>query len=202
MGDRQGAWWDGTSNTLLGCKMCSSGCLHCYAPPEIATLHRALQVRQYQGITRLAGPDRDGRLKPVFTGKSIVLPPEHPEWSRLVDWPGAKLPHGGAGQPSLLFLCSNGDMFYEGHPRWAVDKAVGRVVASASRYIGLICTKRPHRMAAYFSEPVSLATLRLRQSISGSASALRISSASMRVGTPSSAPERNSASSPSSASRR
>ena len=160
MGTRQGVYWDWSYNTVFGCDMCSPGCVPCYAPPEIATLHRAKQVSHYDGTTRWV-VDGNGNLRAVWTGKSNVLPPGHRTWRAPIEWEeGQPHPHLGDGAPNLIFVGIHTDLFYEGHPRWAVEKTVGMI--TASRHIGMFINKRVELMAAFFSETVSEAVQQSR----------------------------------------
>jgi len=53
--------------------------------------------------------------------------------------------------PSLLWAGDMAELFLPNRPKWVVDRTINRLAMSNSNVIGLILTKLPHRMAAYFN---------------------------------------------------
>jgi protein gp37 len=64
-------------------------------------------------------------------------------------WPGVENPALGPGQPSLIFVVMEGDLFAKGRPKQDIDR-VCRTIAQ-SKHIGLLVTKFTPEMAAYFA---------------------------------------------------
>jgi protein gp37 len=133
----------------------SPGCKNCYAANLAATQQAARRVKLYEGTTDWV------RGRPAFNGKLFALPPGHPGWTWPLTWKGAKLPLLGDGAPSLIFVGDMTDLFHEDRPQSHIDQVVGTLVSS--RHIGLLLTKRPDVMAAYFSKPVPEQVLQRRQ---------------------------------------
>ncbi len=149
-------WWDDSWNPLSGCRPTGPGCRNCYAVKQFGV------IQQQHGPQRTVVPLYDGILaNGHFTGRANVLPPWDDGWNWPLDWPGAESPRMGAGKPSLIFVVDMGDLFYEGHPTSRIDQVVGTIVLSA--HIGLLLTRRPHRMAEYFADRSDDITLRLWQ---------------------------------------
>lgn len=151
-------WWDRTWNPVGGCRPSGPGCLNCYAPAQAATLH------QQAGAGRRVVPlydktvkrTKDGRY--VFTGEQTAWEPGDKGWTLPLMWRGAKHPLLGPGQPSLIFVSSMADLFFEDRPKFLIDRTVGTIVASD--HIGLLLTHRADVMARYFCEPRSEQALR------------------------------------------
>lgn len=152
MAGRKSGWWDKTRNVCGGCLQCSPGCLFCYALKQAATLHRSLEHPLYGGTTKWRLNKRDLTedlpVKPVWSGRTTVLPPDHPEWDLPISWSGVRDPVMGEGQPSLIFEGSMTDLFFEDRPEEVIDRALQPY--QHSRHIGLILTRRVERMAEYF----------------------------------------------------
>jgi protein gp37 len=137
------AWWDATWNPIGGCSMASPGCLNCYAAREAATRQTATEIALYDGVAeRWRGGYR-------FTSKLTELDPAHPGWSWPLNWKGAPDPIMGPGQPSLIFVGMMTDLFHEDRSTKIIDQVVSTLILS--QHIGLLLTKRPERMAAYFT---------------------------------------------------
>ena len=134
-------------------------CYNCYAAKQAATIHQRAGAKRevrllYAGITELI----DGR--PVFNGRTTQLPPGHPGWTLPLVYPGAYRPVLGPGKPSLIFVGDMSDVFFR-QPTWVINKVVGTIAASP--HIGLLLTRRPGRMRAYFTAPRTPLTLRRQQ---------------------------------------
>src|SRR5205823_3664902 len=81
-----------------------------------------------------------------------VLPPEHPLWTLPLRWKGARDPLLGAGMPSLCFVSSMNELFLPERlkeAREVIDRTIGMI--AISNHIGLILSKQPEQMAAYFT---------------------------------------------------
>ena len=130
MGKNSGiAWCDHTINPLYGCSPASPGCLHCYAARQAARLGKLTE-----------GTHKDG----MWTGK-INLFPERME--QALRWK----------KPARIFVGSMSDLFHENVPVQFLDEVFGVILANAylerqARHQFIILTKRPERMAAYFSQ--------------------------------------------------
>jgi len=136
-------WWDATWNPVGGCKMADSSCYYCYAPPEAAGLQTSKDVELYLGTTKY----EDGRW--TWNGRLTEWPPEHPGWNWPLTWRNPEPPLLGPGQSSLLWCGSMTDVFLPGRSPQTIDRIFTTV--AHSRHIGLVVTKRPKQMAAYFS---------------------------------------------------
>lgn len=142
-----GLYWDWSWNPLGGCFPVGPGCKYCYAARLAGGQQTAHNVELYLGVTNKAKDHY------VFNGNHTVLDPGNREWRRIINWPGADRPLLGPGQPSIVFIETMGDLFFEKHPPWAVDRVL--VTMTASNHIGLLLTRRPERMAAYFEAVTS-----------------------------------------------
>jgi len=127
---------------VFGCKPLTPGCLNCYAARCAGTLQTATDIALYVGTTDL----KAGRY--TFNGELRVLPPGHPSWTFPRDWKGAANPVLGPGKPSLLWISDMSELFLPGRPMAVIDRTLGMV--AISDHIGLVLTKCPNRLAAYF----------------------------------------------------
>src|SRR5262249_23609832 len=73
----------------------------------------------------------------------------HEIWDWPLTWPGAEHPKLGPGKPSLIFVCGMSELFHERRSAKDIERVV-RAVA-LSDHIGLLLTKRPQQMAAFFA---------------------------------------------------
>jgi protein gp37 len=121
----------------------SPGCLNCVSA-KLAGTRQHDQL--HTGVTYRAG----GRI--FFSGKLTELPPGHPRWNQLLTYPGAAHPKLGPGMPSLIWIGGMTDIFSAGHRTAVLGRALATVVLTD--HIGLLLTKRPERMAAYFATRV------------------------------------------------
>lgn len=129
-------WTDVTWNPVVGCTRVSSGCDNCYA---VRMAHRLEEMghADYEGLTVLNGKgDRH------FSGTVRCLP------KRLEDpfhW----------RKPRKIFVNSMSDLFHEDVPDEFIDQ-VFAVMERCSQHTFQVLTKRPERMAEYFSRTESL----------------------------------------------
>jgi protein gp37 len=137
-------WWDLTWNTVFGCKPPSPGCLNCYAARAAGTLQTDTEIERYLGTTDL----KQGRY--VFNGHLKYLPRWHEKWNYPLRVKALAEPVMGPGMPTLLWAGDMSDLFLPGHPGWVIDRTIARL-AYPEHIIGLILTKHPERMAAYFN---------------------------------------------------
>lgn len=108
-------------NPTTGCNKVSQGCKHCYAE----VMHRRLQAMGVKGYEQ-----------PFLAGARPVA-------ERLQKPLKAK-------KPTAYFVNSMSDLFHEAVPFWYIDQ-VFAVMALCPQHLFLILTKRPERMAEYFS---------------------------------------------------
>ena len=120
---------DATWNPITGCSVTSPGCRHCYA-------------------MRLAG----GRLKHHPSRRGLTKKTDAgPVWNGEVrfneHWLTAPLRWR---KPRRIFVCAHSDLFHPAVPDEWIDR-VYAVMALAPRHVFQVLTKRPERMADYFS---------------------------------------------------
>jgi protein gp37 len=150
-------WWDESWNPFFGCDPPSIGCLNCYAARAAGTLQTATEIPYYVGTTKKRG----GRH--VFNKTLKHLPPGHRGWNFPQRYKGAAKPVLGPGKPSLLWAGDMAELFLPGRPKWVIDRTINRLVMSD--HIGLILTKLPHRMAAYFNALPEVAQQHCREKL-------------------------------------
>jgi len=113
----------------------SEGCEHCYAE-RMARRQRAMGTRGYENVVNPDG---------TWTGHTamrqhVLNAPLH--WRK----------------PRRIFVCSMGDLFHETVPDEWIDKVMA-VAALRPQHTFLVLSKRPERMASYFSRgPSDMAT--------------------------------------------
>jgi protein gp37 len=139
-------WWDITFDIYGGCEgPVSPGCLNCVSAKLAATRQHD---RLHSGVT-VRFTDRRGNDFYFFNDKRREVSPGDPRWNQLLTYKGADHPLLGDGQPSLIWIGSMSDVFSQGHRLALLDRALATVCLT--RHIGLVLTKFPDRMAAYFS---------------------------------------------------
>lgn len=122
-------WCDSTWNPVRGCSLVSEGCRNCYAMKQA---HRfSGPGMPYEGLTEL------GPSGPRWTGKVRLVP-------ELLDAP-LRL-----RKPQRIFVNSMSDLFHEDVPDEFIA-AVFAMMNAAPLHTFQILTKRPRRMAAWFS---------------------------------------------------
>jgi protein gp37 len=125
-------WADETWNPVVGCKVKSPGCTHCYAMRMAARLERMGNAPHYAGLTETVNG------KAVWTGR-VALAPEHILTAPL-DWK----------TPRRIFPDSMGDIFYEAVPDAVIDR-IFAVMALTPQHTYMPLTKRSDRMRAYMT---------------------------------------------------
>jgi protein gp37 len=142
-------WWDHTVDVFGGCEgPVSPGCLNCVSAKLAATRqHDALHSGVVDRFT-----DRDGNDFYFFNDERHEVSPGDHRWNELLNYKGAEHPLLGDGMPSLIWIGSMTDVFSQGHRLALLDRALATVCLT--RHIGLVLTKFPDRMAAYFATRV------------------------------------------------
>jgi protein gp37 len=143
-------WWHVTKNTMGGCRPLSPGCLNCYAARCAGTLQTDTEIPLYLGTTR----KKQGRY--TFNGHLTELPPGHPGWN----FPQ----HEEGAQPLLVWAGDMCEMFLPGRSRRVLDRTISRL-AFPDHTIGLILTKLPNRMAAYFNSQPGITQQHYREKL-------------------------------------
>lgn len=124
-------WTDRTWNPLAGCTMVSRACENCYAMRMAFRLEQMGQEK-YKGTTRKT---EGGKI--LWTGKINF---DEEDLLAPLKWK----------KPQRVFVNSMSDLFHENVPFEFVDK-VFAVMALTPHITYQILTKRPERMAEYFS---------------------------------------------------
>lgn len=124
-------WTDETWNVVAGCTRASRGCDHCYA---VAMTHRleAMGQERYAGLTVL-----NNRGDRHFNGVVRTVPEA---LGKPLKWK----------KPRRVFVNSMADLFHEKVPFEFVDR-VFAIMALCPQHTFQVLTKRPERMAEYFS---------------------------------------------------
>lgn len=128
-------WTQSTWNPVVGCRMVSSGCAHCYAERMAKRLSAIARSAQERGqpagrsanyLTVLDSHRRwNGR---VYLDEAAVTDPLH--WRR----------------PRTIFVNSMSDLFYEEVPFQFVQR-VFEVMNRCTQHVFQVLTKRPHAAA-------------------------------------------------------
>jgi protein gp37 len=127
------SWTDQTWNPIRGCSRVSQGCVNCYA--EAVANRFSAPGAPYEGLV-----DAHGRWNGVIrVVEDHMLDP--------IAW----------GSPRRIFVNSMSDLFHENVPE-AVIVDIFAVMALTPRHQYQILTKRPERMAQWFSGPAFAAT--------------------------------------------
>lgn len=151
-------WTDVTWNPVVGCTPVSPGCLNCYA----ATMAKRLEgmgKKEYQpreatvdeyaarhaaGVSTLPSIDKCVRIAEVKSGRAVFTGEVRTVDERLtapLHWK----------KPRRVFVNSMSDLFHEKVPFEFIDRVMA-VAALTPRHTYQILTKRPERMAVYFSQ--------------------------------------------------
>ncbi|MCY1720200.1 phage Gp37/Gp68 family protein [Prolixibacteraceae bacterium Z1-6] len=122
-------------NPIIGCSKVSAGCKNCYAIPmarRIAGMERKRGIIDYHATLMVDKNNiaRDWNGFTFFRKDHLVKPAS---WKK----------------PRLVFVCSMGDLFHEGHLfEWI--NAVFSVMADNDQHIFIVLTKRPQRMVEFY----------------------------------------------------
>jgi protein gp37 len=155
--DSEGSWWDWTWSTMGGCRPISPGCDHCFAARDAATLQESLDVEIYRNVTKFADGDY------TFNGILRELRPGHEAWDFPVRWRGAAHPLLGEGKPSLIWACGLTEIFLRWRSKAVIDRTLGTL--ASSDHIGLVLSKLPGPMVAYFAKQHPATQRHLRQKL-------------------------------------
>jgi protein gp37 len=123
-------WTDRTWNCLTGCTPVSHGCTNCYAAQLAAT--RLKDTPRYKGLAVL-----NSRNQGVFTG---IVRMHEDKLLEPLSW----------RKPARVFVNSMSDVFHESVPFDFIDKMFA-VMAVSPQHTFQVLTKRPERMAEYFT---------------------------------------------------
>ncbi len=135
-------WTDETWNPIAGCSPVSEGCRNCYAAKEAIRLGgnpNELIAAKYSGTAAMRGVGPARRA--VFTGKITF---DERALVKPLSWK----------KPRRVFVNSMSDLFHESVPFAFIDR-VFAVMAATPQHTYQVLTKRPERMAEYFSDPES-----------------------------------------------
>lgn len=118
-------WTDSSWNPVRGCREISPGCLNCYAE------------RMASRFSGVGGPFHGFVRDGLWNGVVEVIP------GKLGDPLGWR-------KARRVFVCSMSDLFHEGLSDRDIEDVFG-VMALAPRHTFQVLTKRPERMAEWFS---------------------------------------------------
>lgn len=116
-----------TWNPVVGCTKVSAGCKHCYAKTMHDKRHKAYLAGRLQNIPQYAEPFEKVQLM----HERLALPLK---WKK----------------PRTIFVNSVSDLFHEDVPFEYIDR-VFAIMALTPQHTYQVLTKRPKRMAEYFS---------------------------------------------------
>lgn len=136
-------WSDATWNPVLGCSKVSPGCASCYAIQAAWVKQSNPNPKVRAAYEGLVEKRPDGSLN--WTGRVNAIP------ERLeipLRW----------RSPKRIFVNSLSDLFHENVSDDFIDKVFG-VMALARHHTFQVLTKRPERMAAWFSERFQYRTI-------------------------------------------
>lgn len=132
-----------TWNPVIGCSKKSDGCKNCYA--EIMARRLAyMEQKNYQKVLKCENVAGGGEF-------------EDPDQWEFDGWNGNTVFAEEAiyktlkwKKPRMIFVCSMGDLFHDTVKEEWIDKVM-TIIAASPKHIFLVLTKRPDRMAEYFS---------------------------------------------------
>ncbi|MCB9902552.1 MAG: phage Gp37/Gp68 family protein [Planctomycetes bacterium] len=128
-------WTDATWNPVTGCSAVSPGCANCYAAHYAARFHKTNTDDAGEPLAQFHGPD--GARRARWSGR-VKLHPDRLD--QPMRW----------RKPRRIFVCSMADLFHEDVPTRFID-AVMTNIALCPQHTFQVLTKRPERMADYFS---------------------------------------------------
>lgn len=120
-------WTNESWNPIVGCSKVSEGCRNCYAE-RMARRLKAMGQKQYDRVVDENGWTGIAEL----VGDAMIMKPS--TWKH----------------PRKVFVCSMSDLFGESVLAVAIDEVMN-AIQTYNRHTFQILTKRPERMAAYFS---------------------------------------------------
>ncbi len=123
-------WTDTTWNPTTGCSRVSRGCENCYA---------MMMARRFDGMG--TGYDDTTRRRKGKTDWTGVVHLHEERLSTPLTWKKRR----------VVFVDSMSDLFHPQVPFSFIDKVFG-VMGAAGRHVFQVLTKRPGRMAEYFSD--------------------------------------------------
>jgi protein gp37 len=135
-------WWDGSWTPVGGCVPISRGCANCWVP-------KWLKSHTWKTETVHTNVIKYVRGRPVWNGNLTAYEDGDHVWNWPLTWPGVVNPALGPGEPNLIFVVLEGDLFVTGRPKEDIDKVC--MTIAASQHIGILCTKYTKEMAAYLS---------------------------------------------------
>ena len=135
-------WWDWTWTPVGGCLPISTGCKNCWVPKWLKS-HTWKTETVHTGVIKFV------RGRPVWNGNLTAYEDGDHVWNWPLTWPGVVNPALGPGEPNLIFVVLEGDLFVTGRPKEDIDKVC--MTIAASQHIGILCTKYTKEMAAYLS---------------------------------------------------
>jgi protein gp37 len=127
-------WTNRTWNPVVGCTKISEGCKNCYAEKfayRLACMEWKDDTRKLK-YCNVTDPDTK-----KWNGKTYLA---EEELATPFSW----------RKPSMVFVCSMGDIFHESVPFEWIDKVMA-VIALSPKHTYQVLTKRPERMLEYFS---------------------------------------------------
>ncbi len=136
-------WTNRTWNPIIGCSKCSPGCDNCYAEKmakRIVLMNRNNETRD--NYLSALNQYLNWNNHAVFC-RNIINKPFR--WKK----------------PSMIFVCSMGDLFHESVPFGSI-RTVFNVIYDNPHHTFQILTKRPERMAEFFNwlyQPVTFPNL-------------------------------------------
>jgi protein gp37 len=128
-------WSDFSWNPIVGCSKISEGCQNCYAEKmasRLATIENSPE--EYIFVTFWPIP---ANIPTGWNGKTAFV---ESALEKPLRWK----------KPRKIFVCSMGDLFHESVPFDWIDKVMA-VIALCPQHTFQILTKRPERMAEYFT---------------------------------------------------
>jgi protein gp37 len=128
-------WADRTWSPLIGCQKVSEGCKNCYAERVACSMVRIGMSKSYwSDYIYCIAPDKNGKPE-RWNGESVF---RRTELTKPRNWK----------TPSLVFVCSMSDLFFEKHDFEHI-KEVFDIMRKCTDHKFLILTKRPERLLQF-----------------------------------------------------
>jgi protein gp37 len=137
-------WTDKTWNPVVGCSKISDGCQNCYAERmacRLAAMSRTgnAKLGNYYSVTK--GLYSEWLMEEAVSGWNGSTALVESALNKPLHW----------RNPRRVFVCSMGDLFHESVP-WEWIHRVMFVISKCQQHTFQILTKRPERMAEYFTK--------------------------------------------------